>query len=64
MRLFASIHDVSPRFEAPVDALFDRLGGLIGSPRLAMLVVPDFEGAATPRPFRSKLKRSGPTRKS
>ncbi|MEP7222309.1 MAG: polysaccharide deacetylase family protein [Novosphingobium sp.] len=45
-RLFASIHDVSPRFEAQVDALYDRLSGLLGSPRMAMLVVPDFEDDA------------------
>ena len=46
LRLFASIHDVSPRFENQVDALFDRLSGLLGSPRMAMLVVPDFEDDA------------------
>ncbi|MFZ4745306.1 MAG: DUF2334 domain-containing protein [Sphingomonas sp.] len=45
-RLFASIHDVSPRFEPQVDALYDRLSRLLGSPRLAMLVVPDFEDGA------------------
>lgn len=45
-RLFASIHDVSPRFEAQVDVLFDRLAGLLGKPRIAMLVVPDFEDGA------------------
>jgi predicted deacetylase len=45
-RLFASIHDVSPRFEPQVDALYDRLLALLGSPRLAMLVVPDFEDSA------------------
>lgn len=45
-RLFASIHDVSPAFEPQVDALYDRLSGLLGSPRLAMLVVPDYEDAA------------------
>jgi len=45
-RLFASIHDVSPRFEREVDALFERLCGLLGGPRLAMLVVPDFEDGA------------------
>lgn len=45
-RLLASIHDVSPVYEAQVDALFDRLGGLLGGPRLAMLVVPDFEDRA------------------
>jgi predicted deacetylase len=40
-RLLASIHDVGPRFEAQVDALADRLTGLLGSRRFAMLVVPD-----------------------
>ena len=45
-RLFASIHDVSPRFEPQVDSLYDRLGGLLGGPKLAMLVVPDFEDDA------------------
>ena len=45
-RLFASIHDVSPRFELQVDSLYDRLSGLLGSPRMAMLVVPDFEDGA------------------
>ncbi|MBB5984873.1 DUF2334 domain-containing protein [Sphingobium lignivorans] len=45
-RLFASIHDVTPHFESEVDALFDRLSGLLGGPRLAMLVVPDFEDKA------------------
>jgi len=45
-RLLASIHDVSPAFESQVDALYDRLSGLLGGPRLAMLVVPDFEDAA------------------
>lgn len=45
-RLLASIHDVSPRYEAQVDALFDRLCGLLSGPRMAMLVVPDYEDAA------------------
>ena len=45
-RLLASIHDVTPHFESEVDALFDRLSGLLGGPRLAMLVVPDFEDRA------------------
>jgi uncharacterized protein len=59
LRLFASIHDVSPRFEREVDALYDRLCGLLGSPRMAMLVVPDFEDAAplTANPaYRAKLR--------
>src|SRR5665213_1005928 len=58
-RLLASIHDVSPRFEVEVDRLYDRLTRLIGAPRLAMLVVPDFWGraplSAYPA-FRSKLR--------
>lgn len=46
-RLLASIHDVSPRFEAQIDVLADRLEGHLGSPRFAMLVVPDhWNGAA------------------
>ncbi len=45
-RLLASIHDVTPHFESPVDALFDRLSSLLGGPRMAMLVVPDFENGA------------------
>lgn len=40
-RLLASIHDVSPRFEAQVDALSDRLTHLLDGPNFAMLVVPD-----------------------
>lgn len=40
-RLLASIHDVGPRAEGAVDALFDRLSAHLGGPRLAMLVVPD-----------------------
>ncbi|MDB5697347.1 MAG: hypothetical protein JWN69_151 [Alphaproteobacteria bacterium] len=42
MQLLASIHDVSPRFESAIDALYDRITMLLGGPRLAMLVVPDF----------------------
>jgi len=45
-RLLASIHDVSPLFETQVDALYARLSGLLGSPRMAMLVVPNFEDQA------------------
>lgn len=58
-RLLASIHDVSPRFEAQVDALLDRLSGHLGGPRLAMLVVPDHWSAAPIRPgtpFATKLR--------
>ncbi len=45
-RLLASIHDVGPRFESEVDQLADRLAGLLGGPRFAMLVVPDHWGEA------------------
>ena len=45
-RLLASIHDVSPRFEDAVDRLVERVARLLGAPRLAMLVVPDFWGEA------------------
>lgn len=40
-RLLVSIHDVAPCFESEVDRLTDLLSGLLGGPRLAMLVVPD-----------------------
>jgi predicted deacetylase len=45
-RLLVSIHDVGPRFEAQVDSLADLLGGILGGPRFAMLVVPDHWGEA------------------
>ena len=58
--LLLSIHDVGPKFEAAVDHLADRLTGLIGAPRFAMLVVPDHWGEAPlsgdPR-FQAKLRR-------
>jgi predicted deacetylase len=58
--LLASIHDVGPRFESQVDSLVDRMAGLLGSSRFAMLVVPDHWGeaplAAAPA-FQSKLRR-------
>ncbi|WP_271299763.1 polysaccharide deacetylase family protein [Sphingomonas sp. CV7422] len=44
-RLFASIHDVSPRFEGQVDQLLDHLAPHVGR-RLAMLVVPDHWSSA------------------
>ena len=44
--LLASIHDVSPRFEAEVDQLADLLSGILGGPKFAMLVVPDHWSAA------------------
>ena len=58
-RLIASIHDVSPRFLAPVDRLADRLAGMLGGPRFAMLVVPDHWGAApiaADKPFQARLR--------
>ena len=55
-RLFASIHDVSPRFEGEVDQLLDHLAPHVGR-RLAMLVVPDHWSSApiTP-PFARRLR--------
>lgn len=58
-RLLASIHDVSPRFEAQVDALAERLERHLGAPRFAMLVVPDHWNAAPIAPdaaFRARLR--------
>lgn len=40
-RLVVSIHDVSPRSEAQVDQLAERLGNRLGGPQFAMLVIPD-----------------------
>ena len=57
-RLFASVHDVSPRFEREVDRLIARLGPHVGR-RLALLVVPDYWGEAPIRPgspFASRLR--------
>lgn len=45
-RLIVSIHDVSPRFEAQVDALAERLARHLGGPNFAMLVIPDHWRAA------------------
>jgi predicted deacetylase len=59
-RLLLSIHDVSPRFESQVKQLFDLIGGLIGAPRLAMLVVPDYWGAA---PLRADPRFCGELRR-
>ncbi|KQO50193.1 polysaccharide deacetylase family protein [Sphingomonas sp. Leaf257] len=58
-RLLASIHDVSPRFEGAVDALYDRLSGHLGGPRLAMLVIPDHWNSAPiapGTPFATRLR--------
>jgi len=57
--LLASIHDVSPRFEAEVDVLVDRLDRSVGN-RVAMLVVPNHwhESPIVPgSPFASRLRR-------
>jgi predicted deacetylase len=56
--LLASIHDVSPRFEAEVDGLLDLLQPFVGQ-RLAMLVVPNHWGDAPLIPgsaFAAKLR--------
>lgn len=45
-RLLVSIHDVGPRFETEIDALGDRLEGLLGVRTFALLVVPDHWGMA------------------
>lgn len=45
-KLLVSIHDVTPRFDATVSRLHDRLCALTGSGRMAMLVVPDHWGEA------------------
>jgi uncharacterized protein len=44
--LLTAIHDVGPRFEREIDILADRLTGLLGGPRFAMLVVPNHWGEA------------------
>jgi predicted deacetylase len=55
-RLFASIHDVSPRFEGQVDRLLDHLAPHVGR-RLAMLVVPDHWNSAPITPaFARRLR--------
>lgn len=55
-RLFASIHDVSPRFEGQVDRLLDHLAPYVGR-RLAMLVVPDHWSSAPITPaFAARLR--------
>lgn len=45
-KIFASIHDVSPRFSGEVDRLLDQLERHLNGPKLAMLVVPDYWGSA------------------
>ena len=55
-RLFASIHDVSPRFEGEVDRLLDHLAPHVGR-RLAMLVVPNHWSSAPITPaFATRLR--------
>jgi uncharacterized protein len=58
--LLLSIHDVSPKFEGPVDRLSDLISfGMADGPRYAMLVVPDHWGDAPIRggtPFASRLR--------
>jgi len=58
-RLLASIHDVGPRFESEVDRLADLIGGVLGGPKFAMLVVPDHWGLAPlgqAAAFRARLR--------
>lgn len=56
--LLASIHDVSPRFEAEIDALVGLLQPHVGN-RIAMLVVPNHWGGApiaAGSPFATRLR--------
>ena len=56
--LLASVHDVSPRFEAEVDRLMNLLTPVVGS-RIALLVVPNHWGDAPiiqASPFAAKLR--------
>ena len=58
-RLLVSIHDVSPRFEAEVELLLERLASRVEPQALAMLVVPDHWGAYPLQPgsaFARKLR--------
>ena len=58
--LLASIHDVSPRFEAEAERLLDLFVGVMREPRVALLVVPDYWGEAPIRagtPFARRLRR-------
>lgn len=59
-RLLSSIHDVSPRFEAEVDQLSERIVAATGSTTMALLAVPDHWGSAPIRagtPFATRLRR-------
>jgi hypothetical protein len=56
--LLASIHDVSPRFEAEVEGLLELLRGYVGD-KIALLVVPNHWGDAPivpGSPFASRLR--------
>lgn len=58
--LLASIHDVSPRFEAQAERLFELFAGLLPGPAVALLVVPDYWGEGPIRagsPFARRLRR-------
>lgn len=58
-KLFASIHDVSPKFTAEIDVLLDQFSRHLGGPKLAMLVVPDHWDSApiaNDRAFGRKLR--------
>ena len=58
--LIASIHDVGPKFEPEIDALVDRLSGLLGGLRFAMLVEPNHWNEAplaANRRYQAKLRR-------
>lgn len=57
--LLASIHDVGPRFEREVDQLAELLGGILGGPNYAMLVVPNHWSEAPlaeARAFQTRLR--------
>ena len=57
--LILSIHDVGPRFEHEVDILHERLAGVAGAGKVAMLVVPDHWGEAPilpGSPFAARLR--------
>jgi predicted deacetylase len=56
--LLASVHDVSPRFEAEVDALIERLARHVGE-KIALLVVPNHWSEApiaAGSPFAARLR--------
>ncbi|MEG3164420.1 polysaccharide deacetylase family protein [Sphingomonas sp. PB2P19] len=44
--MVVSIHDVSPMFADPIERLVEMISGIVGGPRFAMLVVPDYWGTA------------------